>query len=1049
MEYRVERHEAIYSDDTDVSPVFGLYDALVTERLSRVLQAWGDRGHVIDAAEVDEAEIPQLLGQFIGQAAARALAHVKNTDARVEFANQLLTRLDGILALSERGLPRKLQALTQNSSIEPLPRPSTSLSEPALLTNASEDPNLKHELEAELPSADSVDLLCAFVRWSGLRLLVPALRRLRDRGARLRVITTTYMGVTERGAIDFLVRELGAEVAISYEQHSTRLHAKAWLLRRNTGFDTAYVGSSNLSKAALLDGLEWNVRLSAIATPRLLDKFEATFDAYWISDDFEAYDPGHDSERFDEALRRAGSQGAVGSLFDIPALVPHPYPHQREILEDLDVQRTMHDLHRNLVVAATGTGKTVVAAFDFRNLRGRLGGAPSLLFVAHREEILRQSLAAYRQVLADREFGELHVAEHKARAWRHVFASVQSLNAMGIDTFAPDHFDVVVIDEFHHAQAATYRRILDHLRPKELLGLTATPERGDGIRVQDEFFGGRVASEIRLWDALEADLLCPFHYFGIQDDTDLTGVPWTGGRYDVGGLESWLAGNAVRDRLVFNALQEKVGDLRAVRALGFCVSIRHAEHMAEFFSGNGVAARAVTGLTSADDRRQALRELRDGSVKVLFTVDLFNEGLDVPDVDTLLLLRPTESATIFLQQLGRGLRRTPTKSVLTVLDFIGQYRNEYRLEDRFHALTGLNRARLERHLRQDFPVLPNGCQIVLDRIAKERVLTALKEHLGTNVSVLERELRKFAEVELASYLEASMRDIRDVYRADRCWTSLRRRAGQLVTPVTDLERQLTRRMRAFIHVDDRDRADAYAGLVTGELGSYDYDEMTATDQAFTRMLFFSLWRDGGGFESYDEAISRLRAEVNLCDELRQIVRYGANRPRFVTHRLGGRLEAVPLVVNARYSQDEILAALGFIELGGRVASNFREGVAWCEATASDALLVTLNKNENEFSPQTMYRDYALSPDKFHWESQNRTRANSRTGRRYQEHRERGSSVLLFTRERTEGEGGLPEPYVFHGTAVYAGHEGEAPMAITWDLDYAMPTELYRRAAISL
>lgn len=547
---------------------------------------------------------------------------------------------------------------------------------------------------------------------------------------------------------------------------------------------------------------------------------------------------------------------------------------------------------------------------------------------------------------------------------------------------------------------------------------------------------------------MEADLLCPFHYFGIQDDTDLTGVAWSGGRYDVTGLESQLADNVTRDRLVFNALQEKVGDLQAIRGLGFCVSIKHAEHMAGFFSDNGVPARAVTGRTSSEDRRDALRDLRDGSVKLLFTVDLFNEGLDVPDVDTLLLLRPTESATIFLQQLGRGLRRTSTKPVLTVLDFIGQYRKEYRLEDRFHALTGLNRSRLERHVKQDFPVLPPGCQIMLDRVAKERVLKALKEHLGTNVSVLERELRRYAEVELASYLEASMRDIRDVYRSDRCWISLRRRAGQLVTPVTELERQLTRRMRAFIHVDDRDRAEAYTRLVSGELDRY--DEMSATEQAFARMLFFSLWRDGGGFETYDEGLAALRTESALCDEVRQIVQYGANRPRFVTHRLGGRpqLEAVPLVVNARYTQDEILAALGYASLGGNLPAYFREGVAWCEATASDALLVTLNKNENEFSPQTMYRDYALSPSRFHWESQHQVRANSDAGQRYREHRERGSSVLLFTRERRMEEGGLREPYVFHGTAVYAGHQGDAPMAITWDLDYAMPTELYLRAAIS-
>lgn len=1040
----MERYEAIYSGDEN-PPVFGVYDAIVTQRVAQALDSWSAQGHAVDTAQIDESEVAHLLGQFVGRAAARAMAALRDTDARVEFANQLLRTMQD--AVPADGSPlRKLNAVAHDRAQIP-PRPRTVLSEPALLTNASEDPNLKHELEAELPSADRVDLLCAFVRWSGLRLLVPSLRTLRERGVRFRVLTTTYMGVTERRALDHLVRELGAEVAVSYEQNSTRLHAKAWLLRRDTGFDTAYVGSSNLSKAALLDGLEWNVRLSAVATPRLLDKFEATFDAYWAGGNFERYDPDRDGARLQEALERAGARGAARSLFDVPALVPHPYPHQREILEDLDVQRIVHGLHRNLIVAATGTGKTVVAAFDYRNLCERLGGRPSLLFVAHRKEILEQSLAAFRQVLADREFGELHVDRHQAERWRHVFASVQSLSARGVETFAADRFDVVVIDEFHHAAAATYRRIIDHLRPRELLGLTATPERADGVRVQDEFFDGRIASELRLWEALEADLLCPFHYFGIQDDTDLTGVAWQSGRYEIAGLESVLSDNETRDRLVFNALLEKAGDPQAIRGLGFCVSVKHAEHLARFFAAHGVAALAVGGQTPAEQRREALRGLRDGSVKLIFAVDLFNEGLDVPDVDTLLLLRPTESPTIFLQQFGRGLRRTPSKPVLTVLDFIGQYRREYRLEDRFHALTGLTRSRLKRHVDQDFPVLPPGCQIVLDRVAKERVLGSLKERLSASVGVLEKELRRYAELDLASYLEASMRDIHDLYRVDRCWTSLRRRAGRLDGAASPLEQHLARRMRALIHVDDQGRADAYAQLAG--TGSARYGEMSPVQQAYARMLFFSLWRDGGGFDDYDEALAALRGEPEICDEVRQIVRYTANRPRFVTSPLEGRLTDVPLAINARYSQDEILAALGYVGLGDKVPSTFREGVAWCEAAGSDALLVTLNKNDKEFSPQTMYRDFALSPSEFHWESQNRVRAGSPPGRRYQEHRVRGTHVLLFTRERKEGEGGLPEPYVFHGTAAYAGHVGEAPMAITWKLDHEMPTELYRRAAISV
>ncbi|KAA9382037.1 DUF3427 domain-containing protein [Microbispora cellulosiformans] len=999
-------------------------------------------GHLVEVSEVAREEVAHLLGRFVGETAARALAMLKEPQEQVDLVNRLLNQLTEPEAVADG--PNRLLSIVRDSPGASAPvRPLTSLSEAALLTNAREDPNLAHELAAELISANRVDLLCAFVKWSGLRILERSLADLQRRGVPLRVITTTYMGATERRALDRLVRDFGAEVRISYEQNSTRLHAKAWLLRRETGFDTAYVGSSNLSRAALLDGLEWNVRLSSVTTARLLDKFEATFDSYWNRPEFELYDPAVDGDRLDEALSRS----KVGQqLFDIPALVPHPFHHQREMLEDLDVERSVHGRYRNLLVAATGTGKTVVAAFDYRNLQHRLGRQPSLLFVAHRREILAQALRTYRQVLAVPDFGELHVGDDRSRAWRHVFASVQSLTAMGIESFDPGHFDVVVIDEFHHAAARTYRRIIDHLKPKELLGLTATPERADGTWVQDEFFEGRIASELRLWDALDADLLCPFHYFGINDETDLTGIKWSRGSYDSNALDNLFTGDDARARLVFNALNDKVSNLATVRGLGFCVSVRHARFMADFFTRAGLPSLAVDGSTDDASRKAALRALRDGEVRFLFAVDLFNEGLDVPDVDTLLLLRPTESATIFLQQLGRGLRRTPEKEVLTVLDFVGQHRKEYRFANRFQALTGFSRGRLDKQVKDEFPLLPSGSQIVLDRVTKDRLLAELKIHLGATVNTLTQEIRSCAETSLTAYLEEMGRDIGDLYRNRRYWTSLLRRAGLLTEPGSPLEEALGRRIRALLHVDDRRRAEAYDRLLSAD--GPRYADCSPTDQAFMRMLCFSFWRDGGNFSSYDEALDQLRKEPVLCEEIRQVLAYGVDRPRYVARPLDAKVGAVPLAVNARYSTEEVLAAIGWASLGGLVPSTMREGVAWSPATQCDALFVTLNKNEKEFSPQTMYRDYALTPRLFHWESQNRTSSHSATGMRYQAHDAEGSHVLLFTRERKENESGHPEPFVFHGTARYVEHRGDRPMAITWKLDEEMPADLFRRAAIA-
>ncbi|WP_049572354.1 DUF3427 domain-containing protein [Nonomuraea sp. SBT364] len=1024
------------------TPVAGLYDSLLTQRLKQQVDLWRETGHLVETAKVDAEEVAHLLGRFVGQAAARAFATLKTPEEQIQLANQLLSHLTDRETVAD-GPSRLLSVVEEAAGVVAPPRPLTSLSEAALLTNAREDPNLAHELTTELASADRVDLLCAFVKWSGLRILERPLAELRRRNVPLRVITTTYMGATERQALDRLVRDFGAEVRISYEQNTTRLHAKAWLLRRRSGFDTAYVGSSNLSRAALLDGLEWNVRLSSVTTARLLDKFEATFDSYWNRPQFEPYDPDTDGERLDEALSRS----KVGrQLFDIPALVPHPFPHQREMLEDLDVERTVHDRHRNLVVAATGTGKTVVAAFDYRNLQQRLGGQPSVLFVAHRREILSQALRTYRQVLAVPDFGELHVGEERSRRWRHVFASVQSLTSRGIDTFSPDHFDVVVIDEFHHAAARTYRQIIDHLRPAELLGLTATPERADGTWVQDEFFDGRIASELRLWDALDADLLCPFHYFGINDETDLTSVKWSRGSYDSAALDNVFTGDDARARLIFNSLRDKVSDLSAVRGLGFCVTVRHARFMADFFTRAGLPSLAVDGTTDDSSRRAALQALREGQVTFLFAVDLFNEGLDVPDVNTLLLLRPTESATIFLQQLGRGLRRTPEKDVLTVLDFVGQHRKEYRFANRFQALTGRGRGRLKAVVEDDFPQMPSGSQIVLDRVTKDRLLAELKVHLNATVTTLTQEVRSFAEKSLIDYLELSGRDIDDIYRNRRYWTDLLRRSKLLPDEGSPLETMLGRRVRALLHVDDRGRAEAYVRLL--DPGAPDYDSCTVMDQAYARMLFFSFWRDGGDFATYNQALRQLRAQPELCEEIRQVLAYGLERPRHVPKPLPEPLGQLPLAINARYSSDEILAAMRWASLGGSVPSTMREGVAWSAATRCDALLVTLQKNDKEFSPQTMYRDFALTPGLFHWESQNRTGEHSTTGLRYRNHEREGSHILLFTRERKENENGHPEPFVFHGTARYVEHQGERPMAITWRLDEEMPADLFRRAAIA-
>ncbi len=1031
----------------------GLYELLHTEDLTARMETQPELQAAFETVADDLS--PEVLARYIANQARRALAAAAPAD-RVAVANSILSDLQGA-ALIQAG-PQQLTSLfpPEGLAARQVFRPSTSFSRPALLTNGKDDPSLASELNAELASADRVDMLCAFIRWSGLRLLGKSLETLRERGVPLRVLTTTYMGATERRAIDELVRTYGAEVRINYETQATRLHAKAWLFRRNTGFDTAYVGSSNLSLPALLEGLEWNVKLSAVGTPELLQKFEVTFDSYWEQPEFQPYDPDRDGDKLDAALATNGGkktsipQGSTG-------LEVKPHPYQQGMLEELEAAREVHSHHRNLLVAATGTGKTVIAALDYKRLCDAAGRKLTLLFVAHRQEILAQSQSTYRNVMQDGNFGELFVGKHKPSEWKHVFASVQSLAAKGLDSLAPDQFDVVVIDEFHHAEAATYRRIMDWFKPKELLGLTATPERGDGVNVADQFFEGRVASELRLWDALEANLLVPFHYFGVADDVDLSQLEWKRGNYDTTQLSNVYTGNDARAAKIIAETRRTVTSVEDMRALGFCVSVEHAKYMADVFNKAGIPSTVVSGETPEEERKAALSRLRKGELNCIFAVDVFNEGLDLPEVDTILMLRPTQSSTIFLQQLGRGLRRAKDKAVLTVLDFIGQQRREFRFDNKLHAMTGLRRKGLKEAVEKGFPFLPSGSQIVLDRVSQQIITDGLIIQLRSNRPQLIADIRFHKDNNLANFLRKSGSELEDVYRkTGESWTSLIRAAGLAEAgsgpaPLLGGDEQrsvaeetlLLRRMTTLLCVDDPERAKAYTLLVSA--GAPRYEELGFREQTLARMLFFALWPEGGKFTSYDAGFDFLRSFPAVCAEIRQLVALGVERTRYSPKGLGRGLAHVPLYSHATYRREEVLAALGYLALDGRKARH-REGVAWCEDTRTDAFFVTVEKDAKDRAASIMYKDYAMSPDVFHWESQNSTSPTSPVGQRYLDHKAAGTQILLFTRARENDESGLTMPYVCLGQLDYMNHTGSKPIAITWKLQRPMPADVYTQAS---
>lgn len=1025
----------------------GPRDHLLTRALMNAVAALDPELLVEDA--LDGAEAPERLSRHLMAEVRRALGEKGSGDEQARAVNELLGQAlepedaeDAEILLPTR----VLQGIRARSPLgDPLalpPAPATPLSQSDLLVNAEGQPNIGSELRSELASADSVDLICAFVIWSGVRHLRDALADVVERGGQVRVITTTYMGATEKRAVDELA-SLGAEVRVALDARTTKLHAKAWLLERESGLTTAFVGSSNLSHTALFDGLEWNVRLSSVDTAHVIDRVRMTFASHWESEHFESYDPVVNGEELEQALREHDRR-AIGtaSTISFANLDVRPYPHQQRMLDALMVERDRHDRHRNLVVAATGTGKTVVAALDYRQLCERAGRRLSLMFVAHREEILRQSLATFRAVLRDAAFGEIHGGGRQA-AGDHVFAMVQSLAGDRVRGLDPTAFDVVVVDEFHHAAATIYDRLLNRLEPKELLGLTATPERLDGKDVT-EWFDRRIAVELRLWEAIDEGFLVPFQYFGVADGTDLKSVSWRRGGYAPEELSNLYSNDDLRVGKLLEAIQRIVHEPALMRALGFCVSKEHARYMARKFTEAGLESVALTGDDEPDARSLALDRLQAGELRCIFSVEVLGEGVDVPDVDCLLLLRPTQSATLFTQQLGRGLRRASGKSHLTVIDLIGQHRQEFRFEDRLRAIVDVRRGSMRRQLERDFPFLPAGCTLDLDRQSREIVLDNLKAAAGrSRWTTLVRDVASGPEgLSLHEFLERHELRVEDVYRGGRSWTQLRREARKEAPEASDpkLEFRSLRALGRLSHVDDPERIAFYRDLLEAE-SRPDPSVLSERQRRLLTMLMWGLDSGKSGHGAVSEYLNALFRERAVRREVLELLDAVDARSR--TRPAPSPLSPeIPLTLHARYSRQEVVAALGFAS--GLRPKVTQGGILWVPQAASDVFFVDLRKAERDYSPTTMYRDYAINRELFHWESQSRQRPEQPTVKRYINHAEKGTNVLLFVREQRRSELGTA-PFYFLGPVEYVSHEGERPVAFTWRLQTAMPEELFETA----
>ncbi len=1047
----------------------GIYEEIISKKLKNELTQLEEMNtYDIQKENLDVEEARKMLSSYISAITRKALKYVREneTDNREALVRQIRTCNEIIAILSQHLDDEEFRSLqieeegevltsiyakmnnVRSTQSNKIIRPVTPISESSLFTGSQYEPNMMSELKKEILSSDAIDMLVSFIKWSGLRCILEELQTFTEKqNGKLRVITTSYMEATDYKAIIELSKLKNTEVKISYDVDRTRLHAKAYMFKRETGFSTAYIGSSNLSNPALTSGLEWNLKVTEKDSFDVIKKFAATFESYWNDEEFVSFDPNskEDQIKLQQALKRKQEdhEKSVRFLFDIK-----PYHYQNEMLEKLQVEREVFGRYKNLLVAATGVGKTVISAFDYRRFLRENNGSAKLLFVAHREEILKQSIETFRAILRDPNFGDLFVGKHVPSSLDHLFVSIQSFNSSRLyEKTSSDYYDFIIVDEFHHAAAESYKRLLDHYQPKILLGLTATPERMDGKDILS-YFDHTIATEMRLPEAINRKLLSPFQYFVVSDTVDLSKLKWGRRGYDIRELENVYTSNDMRSTQIVKSLYKYVTDIDEVKGLGFCVSVEHAKYMAEFFNKSNIPSLALDGNTDTKTRNEAKENLASGEIKFIFVVDLYNEGVDIPEVNTILFLRPTESLTVFLQQLGRGLRLAEDKECLTVLDFVGQAHRNYDFEEKFRALIGKTKQSVKYYVENGFFNLPKGCFIQLEKRAKEYILRNINESTNNRSNLISK-MKYFSgetglKLTLNNFLHHYHLDLYDFYgkNGDRSFQRMMVEAGLREDFQSEMEGFITKRLPSLFHINSRSFLEFMMRYIKERKCETDNERL------MLNMFYYTFYQDHpqkAGFTSIEEGVQKIVENKVFQEEILEILQY--NYSELDIMEIENDFDfPCPLGVHCTYSKAQIMAALGYFNEDKNPA--FREGVKYFEDKKLDVFFITLNKSEKDFSPSTLYEDYAINERLFHWQTQSRVSESSPTAQRYINHVRTGNKIALFVREYNK-ENGYTAPFTFLGTAKYVSHSDNKPMSFIWRLNVPMPPRLVPKANKSI
>lgn len=903
---------------------------------------------------------------------------------------------------------------------------------PGRLIAGGDDPLLTHLIH-HIDKAQAVDLAVAFALDSGVDLIFPWLEDLLDRGGELRLVVGDYLDVTEPSALRKL-RDLDKEGLLGrfdarvFETSGTSFHPKAWLFRAAGEDGATIVGSSNLSRSALTNGVEWNLHSPA---PRDRQAVQAAFETLLRDPRVRPLSDGWiDSYA---RRRRARALPAFAAKFaeaEPPKYAPEPHEIQVEALEALaDTRRLGH--RAGLVVLATGLGKTWLAAFDSRS-------HDRVLFVAHREEILAQAMATFRRIRPEARFGR-YTGTAKERG-EIVFASIQTLGKVEhLRRFSPTEFDYIVVDEFHHASAASYRGLLDHFKPSFLLGLTATPERTDGGDLLS-LCGENLVFRCDLYEGISQGLLAPFHYFGVPDAVDYAQIPWRSSRFDETALTDAVATQARAE----NALDQLRKHGRGP-ALGFCVSQRHADFMAEYFNNAGLRAVSVHSGPGSAPRTSSLDALGKGEIDILFAVDMFNEGVDVPNIGTVLMLRPTESAILFLQQLGRGLRRHGDK-VLQVIDYIGNHRV---FLTKARAL--LSASEGDRSLSQKLDsasagdlALPPGCEVTYDLEALDFLRAMLKQRSGADEAeawYLDFRAKGGERPTAAEFAHAGFHPGRTGHGS---WFDFVRDLGDAVVDAAQFHKSLLQQLEQSNFTDagpllillalfpDPNQGDTKERIHQKAARLSTRRQISITSERIDAgWMHWALQPD---FQVLEEKLMlRRRAAPGLDDLIKELIDWriagfaAATGQRKELDDSAATFQIGPQLWR-EYMREEIPPLFGAVFNPG----NWNAGIVMLDKDM--VLLTTLKKGS--LSAGNHYEDRFVSPDRMQWQSQTQTTQNSTRGRILSgatpTHR-----IHLFVRSE-KLRGSTAAPFLYLGIPRFAGWHGEKPITVDWDLPEPVP-----------